>query len=100
MEQAAPTKAEFLELRSWAGRIYLALTDLQKEKDALNTRVEVLEHFIRERFPEYFAGEVGTEIDPDIKPIEIVFGEPQERLNEKTQQWERRNGDTGEWEQQ
>lgn len=80
-------------------RVYLLLREAEKKIETQDVRIQVLEHFIRERFPEYFAGEAGTTIDPELKAIELTFGEPQERLNEQTQKWERRNA-TGDWEQQ
>ncbi|MDE2019760.1 MAG: hypothetical protein KGJ13_05450 [Patescibacteria group bacterium] len=43
------------------------------------TRVDVIDHFIKDRFPEFFAGEAGTINDPDLKPMAIDFkAKPQE----------------------
>lgn len=67
-------------------RVYLHLRDEVQTREALQTRVDVLEHFIKMQFPEFFAGEVGTVVDPDLKPIPIVFGEPQEKIDD-TGQW-------------
>lgn len=58
--------------------LYLRLYDEMKKREFLETRVDVLEHFIKLQFPEHFAGEAGTIADPELKPIPIVFGEPQE----------------------
>lgn len=57
--------------------LYLLLRDQKRELDFLRTRVDVLEHFIKERYPQYFAGEVGTIADPELKPIVINYGAPQ-----------------------
>lgn len=78
-------------------RVYLYHRELEKLVQAQETRLQVLEHFIKQQFPEYFAGEVGTVVDDDINPIAITYGEPQERFNEVKQKWERRNA-AGEWE--
>jgi len=68
----------------------LRLHNLQTAHDALNTRVQVLEHFIKERFPEYFAGEAGTVADPDLRPIELdLKAKPQEVWNDESKKWER-----------
>lgn len=67
-------------------RVYLHHRDLLKrfnnlseEHDLLKSRFAIMEHFIKERFPEFFAGEVGTIADPTLNPIEIVYGEPEEK---------------------
>lgn len=84
-------------------RVYLMVRDLEKSRDALNTRVEVLEHFIRERFPEYFAGEVGTVVDLELNPVQIIYGnvatnaQAQERYNDTLKTWERYDVETGRW---
>lgn len=79
-----------------AERVYLYLHEEIKARQALQTRVDVLEHFIRMQFSGHFAGETTPEsvgVDDTLKPIPIVFGEPQERLNERTGEWETaRNG--------
>lgn len=54
--------------------LYLRLYDLTKQVEAIDTRLAVMEHFIKQRYPQYFAGEVGTVADPELKPIEIVYG--------------------------
>jgi len=56
--------------------LYLRLRDETKAREYLQTRVDVLEHFIKQQFPEYFAGEVGTVVDPELKPIELNYGDP------------------------
>jgi hypothetical protein len=43
-----------------------------KEVAALRTRVDVLSHFITMKFPEFFAGEAQTVVDPDLKPVQII----------------------------
>lgn len=55
--------------------------DQAKQIAAQNTRIEVLEFFIREKFPGDFAGEVGLPdtphadlVDPDIKPMVLHLG--------------------------
>lgn len=73
------------------------IAELSEKLDEYRTRIEVLEYFVREKFPGDFAGVVGTVADPALKPIEITFGEPQERFNEQTLKWERRN-EQGVWE--
>lgn len=70
--------------------LLLRFHNLTTAHEALNTRVQVLEYFIRERFPEYFAGEVGTIADPELKPIEIdLKAQPQEVWNDEKKIWER-----------
>jgi hypothetical protein len=63
---------------------------------ALQTRVDVLEWFIKQQYPGHFAGDTSPEtvgVDDTLKPIPIIFGEPQEQLNERTGEWEtRKNG--------
>lgn len=64
-------------------RLLLLLTDLRRDFNALQTRHDAMEYFIKKEFPEYFAGEADTVVDPELKPIPIVYGEPQES-NPKT----------------
>lgn len=54
------------------------LRDETQRREALQTRVDVLEHFIKMQFPEYFAGEAETVVDLGLNPIPIVYGAPQE----------------------
>lgn len=54
------------------------LREAEKTIERLTTRVDVLEHFIKMQFPEYFAGEVGTVVDLELNPIPILYGDPQE----------------------
>ncbi|MDE2019962.1 MAG: hypothetical protein KGJ13_06490 [Patescibacteria group bacterium] len=57
----------------------IRLHDLRMELQNQSTRIDVLENFVREKFPEHFAGEVGTVADPDLKPVSIDFvTKPQE----------------------
>lgn len=69
--------------------LYLRLRDEIRAREYLQTRVDVLEHFIKMQYPEYFAGEAETEVDPDLNPIPISFTKPQEVFNERTKKWER-----------
>jgi len=69
--------------------LYLRLRDEIRAREYLQTRVDVLEHFIKMQYPEFFAGEVGTVVDPELNPIPISFGKPQEQFNERTKKWER-----------
>ena len=59
-------------------RLLMRLRTEEKAREELQVRVDVLEHFIKRQFPEFFAGEVGTVCDPDLKPIPIIYGAPQE----------------------
>lgn len=68
--------------------MYLLLRDQKRAHDELKTRVDVLEWFIKERYPQYFAGEIGTVVDPDLNPIPITFDKPQE---ENRDTWKDRN---------
>ncbi len=63
------------------GTLLTLLYNEVKTREALQTRVDVLEHFIKMQFPEHFAGEANTIADPELKPIEIIYGEPEERIN-------------------
>lgn len=54
--------------------LYLLIRDQAKAIAALNTRLEVLEYFVKDKFPGEFAGEVGTVIDPDLHPVELHLG--------------------------
>jgi hypothetical protein len=56
--------------------LYLRLHDEIKAREALQVRVDALEHFIREKFPGDFAGEVGTIADPDLNPVLLNVGSP------------------------
>lgn len=68
--------------------LYLVSRDQKRTIDYLTTRLEVIELFLKRQYPEYFAGEVGTICDPDLNPIPIVFGTPQE---ENRDTWQQRN---------
>lgn len=57
----------------------LRRNDLGKQCDAMRVRLDIMENFIKQQFPGFFAGEVGTVADAELNPIEIVYGEPQER---------------------
>jgi len=84
------------ELESALGRLLIRFHDRSKEIEFLTTRVDVLEHFIRMQYPEYFAGEVGTKVDPELHPIPIVYGAPQEQATEHADgsvTWETRHKD-------
>ncbi len=72
--------------------VYLRLRDEVIARERLQTRVDVLEHFIKEQYPGYFAGEAETVADPELKPIPIIFGAPQEG---DPQQWKDRNNGEG-----
>lgn len=56
--------------------LYLRLYDEIREREALQTRVEVLEYFIKEKFPGDFAGVVGTIVDPELNPVITVDSSP------------------------
>lgn len=56
--------------------LYLRLHDEVKAREYLQTRFDALENFIKDQYPQYFAGECGTIADPELKPIAIVFGAP------------------------
>lgn len=71
-------------------RVYLLLREEVLLREALQTRVDVLEHFIKRQFPEYFAGEAETEVDPSLKPIPITYGTPEESDPEK---WKERSNE-------
>ncbi len=66
------------ELETRLNEEILKRVDLGKRNDELRVRVDVLENFIKQQFPGFFAGEVGTVADTDLKPIPIIYGEPQE----------------------
>lgn len=70
-------------------RLLLLITDERRARETLQTRVDVLEHFIKREFPEYFAGEAETIVDPTLNPIPITFTAPQE--SDPTQWKERDN---------
>lgn len=54
--------------------LYLLIRDQAKLIAAQNTRLEVLEYFIREKFPGDFAGDVGTVVDPELNPVVLNLG--------------------------
>lgn len=56
----------------------LRYQSLQRSHNELETRFSVIEKFVKDQYPQFFAGEVGTINDPDLKPIPIVYGAPQE----------------------
>lgn len=62
--------------------LYLHLYHEIKAREILQTRVDVLEHFIKQRYPEYFAGEAETVADPELNAIPIVYGEPEESFDD------------------
>jgi len=67
-----------------AETLYLRLFDEMKKREFLETRIDVLEHFIKMKYPNEFAGDADTITDPELKAINIVYGEPQESyLQEK-----------------
>jgi len=66
-------------LETRINRNYIELRDEIRQRKELQVRFDLMEQFVKERYPEYFAGEVGTVVDPDLKPIPIVYGEPQEQ---------------------
>lgn len=60
---------------------YLRIHDLSKRVDTLELRQQATENFLQSKFPGEISpefvgdmGELGT--DPDLKPIELIFGEP------------------------
>lgn len=56
--------------------LYLRLRDETKARELLQIRFDALESFIKDQYPQYFAGECGTIADPELKPIAIHFGAP------------------------
>lgn len=69
-----------------AERVFLHHRDLLKQHEALQTahddlaaRFSIMEFFIKEQFPNFFAGEAKTVADPELNPINIVYGEPVEK---------------------
>lgn len=68
--------------------LYLRLTDQQRAIDDLTLRFEVIERFVKEKNPQHFApdfagdmGELGS--DPALKPIPIIYGEPQQPFDKE-----------------
>lgn len=55
--------------------LYLQLLDLSRALDALKVRHDAMEDFIKEQYPGHFAGEVGTILDPLLKPVEFNTGD-------------------------
>lgn len=83
MEQEIQQRLNSLEATTRAldtrcDTLLLRNVDLARVNDELKTRVDVMEHFIKQQFPGQFAGEVGTVTDSDLNPISIIYGEPQE----------------------
>lgn len=66
------------ELSARQDEAYLRFRDALTKLDALTTRVDVLDYFIKKQFPEHFAGEAETVPDDDLNPIPIIYGEPEE----------------------
>lgn len=91
-ERNSPTRT----LEDQIAMLSMRLHDATTKAATLTTRVDVLEHFIKQRFPDAFAGETSPEItgvDDDLKPIAIDFKTlPQEVFNERNGDWEKRNG--------
>lgn len=91
-ENNSPTRA----LEDQIAMLSTRLHDANKRIEYLTTRFEVIEHFVKQRFPDAFAGETSPEItgvDDTLKPIPIDFKtQPQEVFNETSGQWENRNG--------
>lgn len=54
--------------------LYLQLHDLRKQVEFLTSRHDEMERFIKDQYPQYFAGEVGTTIDPELNPVELHLG--------------------------
>lgn len=51
---------------------YLRILDLQRELAALTVRHDAMERFIKDQYPAYFAGEVGTIADPELAPVNLT----------------------------
>lgn len=52
-------------------RLYLLLHDLRQDFEALKTRHDAMEGFIKDQYPQYFAGDAGTVADPDLSPVNL-----------------------------
>ena len=55
-------------------RLYLLIHDLRREHEALKVRHDAMENFIKDQYPQYFAGEVGTIADPALAPVNLTTG--------------------------
>ena len=67
--------------------LYIRLHDEIVARERLQVRFEAMESFIKNQYPQFFAGEdLKLIADPKLKPILISFGKPQEEI-----------GDDGKW---
>lgn len=85
-QENSPTenqRKQIEQLESRVNRMYLELRDEIRARCELQVKFLLIEQFVKEQYPEFFAGEVGTIVDPDLKPIPIIYGEPQEPANGK-----------------
>lgn len=81
--------------------LYLQLLDLTRKFDALEVRHDAMESFIKDQYPNYFAGEVGTIADPELKPVNLTVGQeprddpatcthPENRHYKKSVSWQKK----------
>lgn len=55
---------------------YLLIHEQQQKIIALETRLEVMEFFIKKQFPEFYAGEADTVVDPEFNDVVIDTAAP------------------------
>jgi hypothetical protein len=76
------TERRLDELEHAHGRLLIRFQDALSYIEVLKTRIDVLDHFIKSQYPEFFAGEAETKADPTLHPIPIIYGTPQEHAIE------------------
>jgi hypothetical protein len=77
-------------------RLLIRFQDHLAAFNEMRVRFEIMEKFVKDQYPAYFAGEVGTVVDPDLNPIPIVYGAPQEigiPQADGSTRWERSNAE-------
>lgn len=54
--------------------LYLRYLDLQRSHEFLTERVNQLEKFIKDQYPQFFAGEAETVVDPELNAVTLHLG--------------------------
>lgn len=65
-----------MSIEQEVGKLLIRMHDAERAREALEVRVGVLEHFLKEKFPGDMAGEAETVADPSLHPVHIIYGTP------------------------
>jgi hypothetical protein len=59
-------------------RLIVRQQELTNQLNELQTKFAAIEHFVKDQFPGFFAGDAGTITDPELHPVPITYGNPRE----------------------